>query len=448
MTIFQFDFNDVYTTCDKKQIKLRGDNFNKILNLYANLTMRNGTDENGYTVIHSSKLKATYSGYKKYIDYMISEGWIKRSYYKKGEKSYGYRLTESFKKELKIKSLYHYPSKSKQSKNNGLNISINVEPWVKKRLKADFNKCTVDYDLSRKQLEKTKDSWGGFIQIGKWFINNRNLAKLQKGRNLSYYWKSGRLYTDFTYLSSKVRSNNILLNDEKIVEFDIKSSFPLMLAKYCLNISPDIVDDHDFLEYCTSIINGDFYKDLQYRLNELRNCYNKEGLESDVSTRYLTRKETKELFQIYLNGNYKKTPLLNGLRPEINSIIKCRFPEIHKIIKDIKDNGEMLYCELVKLETELIMSIIEDLYIEYPNVLILSCHDAIYVPESFQQSVSLVWNQWISDFTKDFPRDNYDAKQDCFTEYFLEEFDEQSDTEETTSIDDNWFEEDEWEFSI
>jgi len=48
-----------------------------------------------------------------------------------------------------------------------------------------------------------------------------------------------------------------------------------MLAKYCFIEKPDIANDYNFKEYCSSVINGSFYSKLQTKLNNIRNCNNK-----------------------------------------------------------------------------------------------------------------------------------------------------------------------------
>lgn len=113
-------------------------------------------------------------------------------------------------------------------------------------LLSDFKSCSIDFDLSRDQLEKTKDEWDRFIDIQKWFINNLNLYRWKKGY-LTFGFESNRLYSNFTYLSGHVRKNNILLKNERIVEYDIHNSFGIMLAVYCLSVNPEIKDDYEFI---------------------------------------------------------------------------------------------------------------------------------------------------------------------------------------------------------
>jgi len=270
-----FNFEDKEFNKNGKIIKLKAEVFKDILNLYALQTIYNGTDLKGYTIISSQKIKKVFSRYKPYIDYLRFNNYIERSNYIVGKKSYGYRLTEHFKKDISINKITYYPNNKKIKKKSN-NYTIPVKEWVNARLKKDFNSCEIVFNLNQKQLEKTKDEWGNFIDIGKWFNNNVKLYKWTEKTTTRYYtWSSNRLYTNFTNLSSHIRLNNVMLNNEPIVEFDISNSFPLMLAKYCFIEKPDIANDYNFKEYCSSVINGSFYSKLQTKLNNIRNCNKK-----------------------------------------------------------------------------------------------------------------------------------------------------------------------------
>jgi len=353
----------------------------------------------------------------------------------------------------------YYPDRNKRSKTKkGLNIQIQVEDWVIDRLKRDFKTCNKIFNLKEQQLELIKDEWGNYYNISNWLINNKKLYLWTEKRPY-FKLKSGRIYSNFVQLSSHIRLSHILLNNESIVEFDISNSFPLMLGKYCISAKPNIIDEYEFIQYCTDVLNGKFYTELQKRLNNNRNV-EKKGNIDDKDTRPISRNETKELFQHYLNGNNNRASYLNGVRTDVSSIFKQYYPSIDELIRKLKVNKSDMYCELVKYETNLILSIVTDLYNTYPDIKILTCHDAIYVPKSFQHKTQTVWEKHLSDFTKDLPaevnasddiKDVLFGAPDALTIISEGEFDELPNNQTNSRLmgfdDDFWNDEsDEWDF--
>jgi len=412
MVLFEFNINDTAFNHNGKCINLKKKNLNLLLSLIANKIIYNGVDRNGYTSISSTLLKSTYSRYNIYLDYLIRVGKIERDYYTEGKKCYGYRYSELFKNEIKIKAIIYISNNKKQKpeKKDTSHDSINIDPFILKRLRRDLNSCTINFDLRKNQLEKTCDEWDNFIDIGKWFRNNLSLHKWLKGYR-TFSFASNRLYTNFTSLSSHIRINNIKLNDENLVEFDVRNSFPLMVAIYSLSENPSLINDYDFRQYCASVVLGTFYNTLTMGLNGIRNC-NKKGKEAEYSTRLLSKSEVKQLFQIYLNGDSKRQPYLNGMRPLINEYMSMKYPCIHDIVLETKKVGKnYVYNALVRIETQFIFGVIKELYEKYDWIKILTCHDAIYVPLSFEERVELIWNEKMKEFVRDLP---YDEGADAF----------------------------------
>lgn len=167
-----------------------------------------------------------------------------------------------------------------------------------------------------------------------------------------------------------------------------------MVVIYCMKVNPDIVNDYDFKEYCTSIKKKTFYQDLTDSLNITKDCNSSRGNDiNSTSKRVFTKDIVKVLFQLLINGNSGKTPFIEGYS---NSFIKeqfyLKYPCIFEIIEQIKLNNELLYYKLSKIETEFVFTIIEDLYLNIPEIKILTCHDAIYLPESFAEKGKELWN--------------------------------------------------------
>ena len=373
---------------DNKPVKLYAKNLNKILNLISHTIMWNEPDKYGYYSINCFKFKNTHSRYKIYLRYLIRNFYIERNRYKVGEKSFGYRFTNSFKESAEIKRIFLKSDFKTRLEVNDDNTTNYINESTKERIRKDFLSAQIIYNLKEEQIPKSKDEWDRYINIGKWIKDNIELNKWSEKKR-TFNWSSNRLYTNFVRLSSPIRLNNIKLNKEDLVEFDIKSSFPTMLAKYCIEIKPEIVNDYEFKKYCTDILDGKFYGKLAQGLNSIRNCnkpytyydFDKNRINKDA--RRVGRNDAKELFQIYLNGDYTKIAYLNYTQSEIRKFMELNYTLLHEIIKDLKDRNIKVYDVLVEMESRLIFKIIEELYSRYDDIRILTCHDAIYVPKSF-----------------------------------------------------------------
>jgi len=417
------------TIINGKSVKLYSRNFDKILNLLISKIHSKGIDHsNGFVDIPSVALKSTLDNYKPYIQYLLLNGYLERSYfvYKiKGRpspeylfrdytksKPYGYRFTEHFKQWVTIKRVIFVPINDnkaiptiapvKTCKKNFTN-KLFLNPEIVKRLKKDFKSCQI---LST-EIEKTNFQNSKFIDVGKWFYNHAEMFKWAKGDN-SFKFTSNRLYTNFTMLSSHVRLSNIQLKNEYLKCRDISNSFPLMLAIYCVNQNPQLAIDPDFIEYCTWVTTGTFYENLTKGLNENRNSdeksrlarSNKKNLQNNSteitgvkSKRLFTKDIVKLLYQIYLNGSVDGTPYIQGYS---NSLIvdymKLKFPEIHEQIVRIKEREQCVYDVLVKIESNFIFRVVGELYRKYDKIKLLTVHDSIYTTASDFDKLEAEWN--------------------------------------------------------
>lgn len=421
MTLFEFNFKDINYNYKGTIIKLKKKNFDLVLSVIVNNIIYKGADKNGYTPINSKRFLSAYYKYEVYVNYLIYRGIIERDYYIKGMRAFGYRFSDFSKQDIKIHKIIYYPSikenvKTEKQKQN----IINVDNPTLKRLKKDFNSCVIDFDLQNNQIEKTYNVWGNYIDIQKWFRNNLNLYKWQKGYK-TFCFTSHRLYNNFTSLSSHIRKKNIKLNNnEDLVEFDIHNSFPLMVAIFMRNENPNIIMDYDFKEYCSSVIGGTFYKDLTLGLNSIRNCQ-KQGNEDDFSARLLSKLEVKQLFQIHLNSDIGRYPYLNGMRPFINEYMSLKYSCVHEKILDTKKYGKNnVYYRLVEIESQFIFGIIKELYETFDDIRILTCHDAIYVGESFKERVQVIWDANMKELIKDLPYDECEDNLDILESTFIE----------------------------
>ena len=417
------------TIINGKSVKLYSRNFDKILNLLISKIHSKGIDHsNGFVDIPSVALKSTLDNYKPYIQYLLLNGYLERSYfvYKiKGRpspeylfrdytksKPYGYRFTEHFKQWVTIKRVIFVPindnkaiptiAPAKTSKKNFTN-KLFLNPEIVKRLKKDFKSCLIHPN----EIEKTNFQNSKFIDIGKWFYNQAEMFKWNKG-DKTFKFTSNRLYTNFTMLSSHVRLNNIQLNNEFLRYKDVSNSFPLMLAIYCVKQNPELIHDADFVEYCSWVTTGTFYENLCKGLNENRNSdeknrlarSNKKNFQNSSteitgvkSKRLFTKDIVKLLYQIYLNGSVDGTPYVKGYS---NSLIidymQFKFPCIHECVVKIKDREQSVYDVLVKIESSFIFRVVGELYKKYDSIKLLTVHDSIYTTASDFNKLEAEWN--------------------------------------------------------
>ena len=109
---------------------------------------------------------------------------------------------------------------------------------------------------------------------------------------------------------------------------------------------------------------------------------------------------------MYLNGSTKRIAYLNGVQSDIQKYMQMHYEDIDEIILRIKSSDNKIYFKLVAIETQLILDIISELYEKFDDIKILTCHDAIYVPSSFEEQVKIVWDKHMNLFTKDLPRED------------------------------------------
>ena len=405
-----FFIEDHFEEIDNKKVRFPAKSLNRLLDIIARKILIRKPNKNGYYEIYSSEFRKEYPNYQKYLNFLIRNKFIERDYYKTEVKPFGYRFTESFKKDVVIMNFTVDPKIRTRLEVIDDNSTDYINSWVKERIRRDFLSSQISFSPKEEQLPKIKDRWGRFIDIRKWLHNNIVLNSWVN-RNRFFKWKRHRLYNNFVVLSSDIRDNYIKLKKEELVEFDIRSSFPTMLAKYCIEVNPEIVNDPDFMEYCSNILDGNFYGKLAMGLNNIRNCNNR-GTIYDKDTRRITRDDAKLLFQIYLNGDYRRIAFHNFSPVEIRNYMGMKYPVIHDVIKDLKDRNVKVYDILVEIETRLIFKIIEELYTRFEDIKILTCHDAIYVPKSFESGVREVWDSNMISFTSEFPFESDDDLED------------------------------------
>ena len=412
MIIFKFNIKPSVYTIKGKEHKIKSGHIDLILSFIINRMIINEDLQNGYVEIPSFSFRKLYDNYWVYISYLIKNEIIERKPYSvQNHICYGYRFCYQFIKELNIEEvIFNDPcERTEDYKEIPFEDQALIDFKLVHRLKSDFHSAEIDTIHNDKvRVEDT-----AYVDAKKYFYNIIQLHKWKSGNEHNYFeWKSNRLYTNFTFLSSHYRKSNIKLNGESLVEFDISSSFPLMLAIYCIKVNPDIVNDYDFKEYCTSIKQKSFYEDLTVSLNRTKDCDSKKAKTdtygNQITNRRFTKDIVKKLFQIFLNGDSARTAYVEGYSNSfIREQFQLKYPPVYEIIERVKSNNEQIYYKLSKIESEFIFQIIENLYNEIPGIKILTCHDALYIPLSYKEIGTEVWDMHMKSLLETLP-DNID----------------------------------------
>lgn len=431
MNILKFNFKPTVFSIKGKDYKIKPGHVDLILSFIVDRIIYTEESVNGYVDIPALTLKKLYDNYWVYIAYLIEKGIIERKPYSvTNHTCYGYRFCYQFIRNLQITEVVlNDPSDRKTDcKEIPVEDQAFVDYRIIQRLKSDFLSAEIDItNIDRVRIENT-----AYVDAKKYFYNVIQLFKWKAGNeHICFDWKSNRLYNNFTFLSSHYRKSNVKLNNESIVEFDISSSFPLMLAVYCIKVNPGIVNDNDFKEYCTSIKQKSFYDDLTDSLNITKDCdsrkvkLDKNG--NEIAHRPFTKDIVKRLFQIFINGDTNRVPFIEGYS---NSFIKeqfaLKYPCIYEIIEGVKSSNEQIYYKLSKIESEFIFEIVQDLYNNVPGVKLLTCHDAIYLPIYYKEIGAEVWDKHMESLLNTLP-DNIVRTE--FDSTIMEEFEMYEDEE-------------------
>ena len=83
--------------------------------------------------------------------------------------------------------------------------------------------------------------------------------------------------------------------------------------------------------------------------------------------------------------------------------MELHYQLIHDVLGQLKLDDKKPYDELVKLETQTIFEIIEELYDSFDKIKILTCHDAIYVPQSFEVRTRAIWDKHLDKLKSQLP---------------------------------------------
>jgi hypothetical protein len=343
--------------------------------------------------IYGYEFKKIANDYRQYLNHLSEKEIILiDESYEKGEFPKSYLFTDYFKAYSVITDL-----QVGRSDNNSVEkeqkVTVDVDSRVSERIQSDFKEIRIKSDPVQKETMFYNDGGIPVVKFRKFLTNEINLYRL---RNKAYEFKlsGGRFFTPFTRLSKDIRENYFYF-DTRLVGLDIKNSFPLWLSIWLINHG--ITVDYDTQEFFQGCVDGTIYMELAHQFNKTKDSFNHQETEKPE----ITRSDVKPLFALWLNGDNSRDNLTNH-------VFRAYYPEIFSCIETFKDGRkDIMYYELVKLETEFIFNTIcKHLYSEIPDIKLITCHDQIYFEERCLEEVRLIWDTEINKVYARLPIDN------------------------------------------
>jgi len=316
--------------------------------------------------------------YNLYLDYLVENEFITMiSNYYVGKKAKTYKI--NFFEIDKIKKVKTNDAiLAKKSTKEYLMQSITehcnspIDPKIRKRLVDDLYHVHVDYDKSIDLLNDMKDK--GNIEINKYYKNSHSIESIKNHYLFFKFDEYGRFHTNFTILKKEIRQRFLNIDDDEIVEIDIKNSQPLFLALLLQEeMDPTDPEINNFIWLCRE---GLFYDHIMQSFTGL------------------TRNDTKLLTYKVLFGH-------NGINSTENKIFKSLFPKIYEYIleyKKVNENYKFMAHTLQGKESDFIFNkVVRELYEKIPDIKLFTVHDSISVPMKYEKRVNEIFNKNLKD---------------------------------------------------
>jgi len=350
---------------------------------------------NGWAILNSQELKKSIGNdYTKYLQYLIENKIIERSYYLPGITSYGYRMA-NVNHDLIHHKIVQITDKTLVNRIKKLNevqyvISTNLKKNYK-YLKKWFNaKLTADIPEDLQHHHKYK--------LG-------NITEKRYRMSVDSFGK--RLHTNLTNLPKDFRQY-LRYNGQSLVEIDIKNSQFYMAIKLLMNhiqstnseifnTLNDIKDQGDKI-YCISEV--DEFKDIAKYINDVTTGMFYESLAEGFTAKHDISLERDDAKKLMLRVMFSK-PNYND---SFKSVFKERYPVVAEIFNQKKrvnklriDKYKGLAQSLQRIESGLMLRNIckNEALVDVP---MFTIHDSIMTTPD---NVELVTNIMITTLTNE-----------------------------------------------
>ena len=399
-----------------------------------------------YVNINAEKLQAFNHEYKYYLDYLVLCPWdVLRSdkYFKRGQKSRGYKFSNNCEEFVQIEITDHViykkikktlQEKEKKRKVNLKNYS-HLTKWFSQELQIDKKKAVEEIELMYPRLGMNfglKKRRNGTREADKRSKKFRALTSIFKLEFKTYQYtvdrNIGRFHSNLTNIKKELRKY-ITYNKQNLVNVDMKSSQPWLsqillrkefymnnsvlnigmfesvklicknnkeyknkVNKILLNITlaenEEMQSGKGFHSYFNLFNNNEFYRDLSNKL------YPGEKYEKD--------KMKKQVMTIMYSNNRGI-----GLKNNIGRrLFKERFADVHNLFYLIKKgNHKFLSHLLQRIESFLVVEVISRrLAQERPEMPLFTIHDSIVCPKGNEEYVQAVMAEEIQKYTGMIPQ--------------------------------------------
>lgn len=368
---FLEDFLNTYKgkTIDYNSKKLKKTYF---IDIIHNLVYKSLIKKDFIFNLSSEILKSKYGkNYNFYIKWLLKKELLFiQSNYMVGKKCKTFRLNKRL-----IVNLKKYKNEDKfllkKHKNNLLGNEIQknnsnwIQPWIRTKLVEDLFSIKIDYDLAEDILfTLEKDSS---------FYKNKLSVEAINNNDIFYTFDDyGRFHSNFTILKNSIREKCLKIDNQKLIEFDIKNSQPTFLS-ILLKSNESKIDKNELSYFLLLVKNAEFY-------DKIKSLFNLK-----------TKREAKKVvYKIFFGKNKSKNEIK----------FKKEFPSIYQFILDYKkekDDYKALAYELQRSESNFIFNdICKTLYTRYPDIKLLTVHDSISFPEKYKNIVKEIWDNKIN----------------------------------------------------
>lgn len=385
--------------------------------------------ENEFTPLDSQILKKYHSSYNKYFNFFVEYNILKRTNYGADiRESNAYKVEDKYTNDDFISYTIQYDKLNEKFGENGLDKQQEnkLEFSIKKRphlMKIFNDKLTIDDEPACHEVKHLKDTEPQKYKNAMVLINefkNKVWKASFKPYNSDY-----RLHTNLTR-SPKVLRKHILVNNENIIGYDIKTSQPYffcvvlkaMLKKdknllekvnatkilnksvieqlFDLDIDREEVigfvksilnDKTDFYEYFGTKLefktdeNGKPYRMVSnFKKNKKRRSKSKQTKDIDPQTKKLfeTKRDlAKEVvMEIFYSSPHSKT--------NESVMFRRAYPSIHKIIKCLFDNRIKFHELLTTIEAHVLLDVVaKQISDKYPKMPLGSIHDCLITTNKY-----------------------------------------------------------------
>jgi hypothetical protein len=322
--------------------------------------------------------------YKSYVDKLLDIGFIKlKSNYCAGIKAKTYVLNWFDFDSIKRVKVYDaiLLKNSYKEYHRKLNSNSPIDLDIRKRLVEDLESVKINFEKSLAFIDDLSNK--NKITSSKYFKNYHSIVNIKENNIYFIFDDWGRLHTNYTVLKKEIRKNYLTIDNEPIIEIDIRNSQPFFLSKiikFEMNIS-----DPEIKLFVDLVDNGLFYDNF---VDKFPNYFTADNLQEN-------RNISKKLVYKVLFG-------YNGIKSEQSKMFKEIYPKIFDYIigkkKSEKDYKYFSY-KLMRMESDFVFGkVVPDIYKKIKGIKLFTVHDSITYPLKYKEKVEEIFYHHLKNY--------------------------------------------------